>query len=353
MRDPFLWSFSIARVFGINVRVHFLFPIVCAGLILREMFLPDRIPGTWIDVAMLMGLLFFVVFLHELGHCFAARNVNGDASEVMLWPLGGLAAVDIPHNPRAHFITAAGGPLVNAAICLVGALALALVLDPGYWPPLHPLRPPLRVDETGAIALASWNSTAPTTTNLAAIVMARLFYVSWVTLLFNVVLIGFPLDGGRMLQAALWPIFGYRQATLYAVFTGFGVMFVVLLTAIIFNEVLLLCLGIFIYFACRQEWHVLETGGEESLFGYDFSQGYTSLERDETPAPLRRKKGNFVQRWLQRRAARKLQEEQSRQVADAHRVDELLDKIQRHGKDSLTDEESHFLKRYADRMKNK
>jgi hypothetical protein len=138
------------------------------------------------------------------------------------------------------------------------------------------------------------------------------------------------------------------------VFTGFGVMFLVLLVALIYNEVLLLFLGFYIYTACKQEWLQLESGGEENLFGYDFSQGYTSLERDEPPAsPPRKRKPNFIQRWLQRRAARKLQKQHEREQAEAKRVDELLDKIQKFGKDSLTDEEQRFLKRYADNMKNK
>jgi hypothetical protein len=131
-------------------------------------------------------------------------------------------------------------------------------------------------------------------------------------------------------------------------------MIVLLIAAIGFNEVLVLFLAFFTYTSCKQEWITLETGGEESLFGYDFSQGYTSLERDE-PAPRqpRRKKISFLQRWLQRRAARKLQQQQVDAEAEARRVDELLEKIQRQGKASLTDEENRFLKRYADRMKNK
>ena len=126
------------------------------------------------------------------------------------------------------------------------------------------------------------------------------------------------------------------------------------MVAIIFNEVLALFLAFFTYTACKQEWITLESGGEESLFGYDFSQGYTSLERDEPPPRRpRRRKPNFFQRWLQRRASRKLQKQQENAEAEARRVDDLLDKIQRLGKESLTDEENRFLKRYADRMKNK
>ena len=130
--------------------------------------------------------------------------------------------------------------------------------------------------------------------------------------------------------------------------------FILLIVSIAVNEVLILFLAFFTYTACKQEWITLEAGGEESLFGYDFSQGYTSLEREEPQQQRpRRKKVNFLQRWLQRRAARKLQKQQENAEADARRVDELLEKIQRHGKESLSDEENRFLKRYADRMRNK
>src|ERR1019366_4691433 len=99
----------------------------------------------------------------------------------------------------------------------------------------------------------------------------------------------------------------------------------------------------------------LEHAQEESLFGYDFSQGYTSLEKDEPPPPAlpKRKKRNFIQRWLAERAAKKRLEEREQREADDRRMDELLEKIQRFGKESLSDEEHRFLKRVADRYKNK
>jgi stage IV sporulation protein FB len=361
--DPMRWSLPLGRLFGINVRVHILFPVVALGIILRVAVDDPKPPdGAWIDMAMIVGLLFFSVLLHEFGHCFAGRWMDGEANDVLLWPLGGLAYVEVPHTPRAHFVTAAGGPLVNLGLCLGSAVVLIFAL--GYWPPLLPWTSstthfPFRFDGTGSVYLYAWGggemtSVTPQGLGLAAILVARLFWVNWLLLLINVVLIGFPLDGGRMVQAALWRYLGYRQATLAAIFAGFFVMFVVGLAAIVFKELLALCLAVVIYFACRQEWIALESGSEEGPFGYDFSQGYTSLERDHvTAAPQSRRKQNWWQRWRQKQNAKKLQRQQEQREAEERRMDELLAKVQREGMGALTEEEKRFLKRVSDRYRNR
>jgi Zn-dependent protease len=363
MRDPLAWSIPFGRLFGIPIRIHWTFPLVALGEILRyalstEKGAPAYVAGTWIDASMLLGLLFVSVLMHEFGHCFGARWVNGEANEVLMWPLGGLAYVDVPQTARANFIATAAGPAVNVILCLISGLLLSLALDPSYQPPWNPFWYPFRNENlpgyaTGAIGLYRWNGELAAVTSPAAIVLARLFYVNWFLLLLNLVLIGFPLDGGRLLQCALWPYVGYRQATLTAVFAGFAVMFVVGLYAIIAKEILPLCLAVFIYYSCKYQWIVLETGGDESLFGYDFSQGYTSLERDQpTTAPARKQSGWF-QRWLQRRAARKMQKEQEDREAEERRMDELLEKVQREGLAALTDEERRFMKRVSDRYRHR
>src|SRR5260370_38790469 len=129
MRDLMTWSLPLGRLFGITIRVHILFPFVALGLILRVAFQKEPVPiaGSWIDAAMVMGLLFFCVLLHEFGHCAGARYVDGDAHEVLLWPLGGLAGIDVPHTPRANFIAVASGPAAKLLICLPSRLPLNIV----------------------------------------------------------------------------------------------------------------------------------------------------------------------------------------------------------------------------------
>jgi len=358
MRDPYTWSFPIGQIAGIIIRVHILMPLILGGFILREAFRDPKelIPGAWIDASILMILLFLIVLLHELGHCLAARLTGGDAREVVLWPLGGLASVETPHTPSAHFLVAAGGPLVNVALCLGSALLLAFAFEPSWQPPWNPLAWAPYRDEHGKLLLCDWaggEHSVLYNEHVLPLLLARLFYVSWIMLLVNVLLVGLPLDGGRMLQASLWPHFGYRQSMQYAIFTGFGVMLFVILVAFVWNQVLVLLLAAYVYLACKHEWLALNDG-EDSLFGYDFSQGYTSLEKDGTAAgPQRKKQTNFLQRWLQRRAQRRIQREHEQQEAEEKRMDELLQKIAEHGKESLTDEETRFLKRVADRYRNR
>ncbi len=338
MRDPLSWSFPLGSVFGIAIRVHFLFPLIAISLILRAQ--KDAPPDTWIIASGLMLILLVSVLLHEFGHCFGARLVDGDAHEVLLWPLGGLAFAEVPHTARANFITTLGGPLVNILLCLLSGGVLAyLAVRPPFDPWWDPYYGTLTGFDGTPLAVArgvEW--------------LARFFWLNWVLSLFNLILVGFPMDSGRLLQAALWPRLGYRRATVAAVFAGFATALIIGIYAIAREQTLALCLAVFIYMTCQKQWLILEHGAEESLFGYDFSQGYTSLEREPPP---RRKRPNFFQRWLQQRAARKVQREAEEREHEERRMDELLEKVAREGLQALTDEERRFLTRVSAKYKNR
>jgi len=357
MRDPSSWSIPLGRLFGITIRVHVLFPLVVLGLILRVAYQtkPEAFPHhAWVDAAVFCALLFGSVLLHEFGHCFGARAVNGDATEVLLWPLGGLANVEVPHTPGANFLTALAGPAVNLGLCVFCALLLAFTVDPSFQPPWNPLWGFVRSTDAGDIQLYTWAGAAVPVTAVWPQLLARLFFANWILFLLNVLLPGFPLDGGRMLQSALWRYLGYRQAMVIAIIAGFVCVFVVAVAGIVGNEVLPFLLAAFIFLCCRNQWVLLETGGEDSLFGYDFSQGYTSLERDErVQAGPTRRRASWWKRWRQNRAAQKLQREQEQREAEERRMDELLAKVQREGMGALTEEEKRFLKRVSDRYRNR
>jgi stage IV sporulation protein FB len=351
MQDPFAWSIPFGRLFGITIRIHILFPFVALAMIARAAFRENAVPGDWIDASVVIGLLFLSVLLHEFGHCFMARGVGGDAQEVLLWPLGGLANCEVPHTPRANFLVAFAGPLVNLVLALVCMLLLWLCftpsLQPWFW-----LKYPGR-DGTGLVTLLTWAGEKESFSALSfPVLLTYFFWVNYISFLLNMVLVGFPMDAGRMFQSVLWKYVGYRRGTLAAVYAGFVTMFIIGLYSIVVKDPLFLCLALFIYVSCRQQWLILERGGEDNLFGYDFSQGYTSLERDDPP-PQPKPKQSWWQRWRQRRAERKAKLESDRREADESRLDELLDKVARQGIESLTDEERRFMQRVSDRYRNR
>src|SRR2546423_14085770 len=117
--NPFMWlltgSVPLFTVFGIHVRAHASLIITIVLVLVFGLG-----PGfTWQDRVQSMGILFCIVLLHEFGHCFAARWVGGQADEIIMHPLGGLALTRPPHRPLPMFLTVAGGPAVNVIICLV------------------------------------------------------------------------------------------------------------------------------------------------------------------------------------------------------------------------------------------
>jgi len=349
MHDPLTWSFPIGRFSGITVRVHLLFLFFTISMVARGM------AGGYATAALVMQLLLFAsVLLHEFGHCFAARQVDGDATEILMWPLGGLANVDVPQTARANMITTLGGPAVNLVLFVASGAALAVY---GYLAPLSP------VWDWVHAPVYSWQHgmAIPVADDIIPLLFARLFWVNWILFWFNVLLIGFPLDGGRILQCALWPYVGYRQATRVAIFSGWIIALLLTLYVVVVFEsgpggatlLMLFFLALFIYHACKQQFIVLETGGmgEENPFGYDFSQGYTSLEKEQ--ASPKRRRPNFFQRWLQRRADRRRQREEMQRQEEGRRVDELLTKVQQCGMQSLTDEERRFLNRVSAKYRNR
>lgn len=382
MRDPMNWAVPLFRAFGVRVRLHLLYPIFAISMIAR-ILMADGNVVTLLDAVLLVAVIpFVVILLHEFGHIFAGRSVGGDGEEILMWPLGGLAFVSGPHDWKAHTTIAAGGPLVNVVLCLAAAVLLVVG---GYLPTVNPVANPFVLDVTnyrdhgrlytseyveryykpdtdevvssrivkpgdaslvGKVAehLGGERALAPgwvTWTN-------RVFWVSWVLLLFNL-LPAFPLDGGRILQGLIWWRSDYSRGTVVACGSGYvvGVLFLVLSFA--FNESILVGLSLYMLF---QSWLTLKRLEMDSgEFGFDYSGGYAGgADDDERPKKPPRKPG-LIRRWLRSRAARRRQREQEAKTRDEERMDQLLAKINLHGQASLTAEEQAFMRRVSQRYR--
>jgi Zn-dependent protease len=332
MRDPLTWSLSLGRWLGIHVRVHVLFVLFVILRLSDAAFKANQGVGLSLQDAFLVQVILFAcVLLHEFGHCFAARAVGGSADEILMWPLGGLAYVNVPNTPRHHFVTTAAGPAVNVVLCLV---MTGILVSRRLLPPLNPFgsMTPFAFDG-GAPPLPRWVDW-----------VAFTFRVNWILFLFNL-LPAFPMDGGRIFRCLLWPRMGFGRATVIAVQVAKVAAIGMGLLGVVRTEFQLVAVAVFVYVSSENERRMLEAGMlfDDSVFGYDFSQGYTSLEAGQTPRRARKQPG-ILERWRQRRdQAKREREERDRREQD-ERVDRLLQKIREDGMDSLSEQEKRFLR---------
>ena len=93
MQNFFSWGLYVGQVAGIRIRIHGLL-LIWWAVEFNNTVLAGPVEQRKVRSAIwALGalLVFLSILLHELGHCFAARRVGGDAHEILLWPLGGLA----------------------------------------------------------------------------------------------------------------------------------------------------------------------------------------------------------------------------------------------------------------------
>jgi Zn-dependent protease len=134
--------------------------------------------------------LFLIVLTHEFGHAMACRSVGGQANQILLWPLGGVAYVNPPQRPGAMLWSIAAGPLVNVALAPVLYVAMQMVTP-----------------ADGSVS------------DLYQFVHA-VFWINLSLLIFNMLPI-YPLDGGQILRSLLWFVLGRGRSLWVATILGF------------------------------------------------------------------------------------------------------------------------------------
>jgi stage IV sporulation protein FB len=327
-QNPLLFSFPLpGRWFQTRVRVSFWFLLL--GLVLC--FRLGLELGLWVTV-----LLFFSILFHEFAHVLTARRTGGDGDEILMWPLGGLAFVNPAPTFYSEFWTVAAGPLSNLLLCLV---TLPAVLSAGLLgESLHLIYlPPVSLSPSAA---------------LAQDLLVLLFALNFKLLVLNLLPI-YPLDGGQMAFCVAKLHWDRETAKIGSLWAGLLLCILISVAGLMLQSTEVLFVAFMLTFFCMFEYITARVSPhfDDSFMGYDFSQGYTSLERLEEEE--RQAKPGTLERWkLERERKRKEREEQQRRETE-RRVDELLDKVHREGMDSLTEAERRFLKRASTRYKSR
>jgi stage IV sporulation protein FB len=363
MSDPLTWSpISLGRWFGTSVRVHItLIVFVIFQLLSMAVSLAARgeLPQLS-QTACWLGLLLVALAVHELAHAATAFWLDCDQDEVHIWPLGSLVGPLFVPRASEHILVAAAGPVANGLIVLVTAIGLSVFGGAQFvWNPFgnEEIVKNIVIHQGGAPRLAS-GALAPA---LSPVWIAGWFgYLNYILLLANLFIPALPFDCGRMLRAYLssTSVVSSRES-IAAPWTARAVGLLLLIIGVVrlvrwsTDGITLILLAVLIEYLVRAEARLLEDGGyfDDGVFGYDFSEGYTSLE---SGAPkVRPYRESALKRWRRRRSELRRQRRIAREAAEERRMDEILEKLHREGRVALTAEENRFLVRVSARYRNR
>jgi Zn-dependent protease len=218
-------SIKLFRLFGIQVYLHWSWFLIA---LLRIEYRDPR-DGSLTRYALEYLTLFLIVLVHEFGHALACRSVGGQASQIVLWPLGGVAYVSPPQRPGPMLWSIAAGPLVNVIL---------FPIFTAFW----------LISRS-----AGWIETQPA----VYFFIRDICFVNTAMLVFNLLPV-YPLDGGQILRSLLWFVFGRARSLLIAAIVGFiGVIILIALAGLLFffsddrtSGVWLGIMALFILFNC-------------------------------------------------------------------------------------------------------
>jgi Zn-dependent protease len=197
-------TLTIGRLFGIRVGVH-------VSWIAVYLFMTMSLAGSFdelaqpraIALAAIVALVLFAsVVAHEFAHALAARVFGVRTRSITLFLFGGVATLeDEPPTPFAEVCIGLAGPLASLVIAALFFGVLVVLEHAGSGPMFGALSAAVTVLAAANAVLAAFNLVP-----------------------------AFPMDGGRVLRAALWHWRKSRtSATVVASFAG--VIFAALLTA--------------------------------------------------------------------------------------------------------------------------
>jgi Zn-dependent protease len=342
----------------VQVRLHMLFLLFAAC----TLYLSWRYSAVqtdpdlgWLGPLSLLILLVSVL-VHEFGHYVVAVRLGGGTNQLVLGPFGGLAPIRVPYEPGSELIAILSGPVVNLIVCLLCLAALLFfghggqetasakilyLLNP-LAVPFGPMHEP--IDSTIGLELTLW--------------------INWVLFLLNLIP-AFPFDGGRALMALLatapFSLPARRSVMVVAILAkvvAIGLLIAAWLVRhmdspepVIPAWFALLLLSLFLFFSARvEESQQLVDEPGESLFSYDFSQGFTSLERADEGQ--RRPRGPFM-RWLERRREQRTRRQRALEAEEDRRMDDVLARLHDIGLENLSAEDRALLIRVSARYRSR
>jgi Zn-dependent protease/predicted transcriptional regulator len=170
--------------------------------------------------------MFACVVVHELSHAVMAKRFGIRTRDITLLPIGGVARLEkMPEKPTSELLVALAGPVTSLAIAGVLFVILAALGHPRRLADLEMVGGPF---------------------------LAKLMWINLVLAVFNLVP-AFPMDGGRVLRAAIALRTDRGRATEIAARIGQALALVMGLVGLFFGSIYLAIIAAFIWIGARGE----------------------------------------------------------------------------------------------------
>ena len=240
-------SYKIGRIFGIPILIHFSFLIVIPLLawiigiqialttntiryifqvpmdtsLITAGFMP-WILGTIVALGLFLGVL-----VHEIAHCIVARRKGVKIQSITLLMFGGVSRMEeeeVP-DPKVELPMALVGPLTSLLFGFVCA---------------------------GLVYLVPGMTTDPAIAGVLIFIFGYLAVLNIILFAFNLIP-AFPMDGGRVLRAALAQRMPIHKATRIAANIGKGFAIIFGIIGLLFLNPFLILIALFVYIGAGSE----------------------------------------------------------------------------------------------------
>ena len=223
--------------FGLDILVHVSFFIPLAIIGIFSLFLKENEEILYAPI--LLGVSFFFVFLHELGHVFTARRFGVLTNDITFYIFGCAAHMRmkiIPSHPRQETLIAMAGPAVNFFIVTI-AIILSVMIQ-------------TLIEQTFL--------------RFFLVSLAMIVKINIMIGLFNLIPL-FPMDGGRILRGLLMEKMDGLKATYYTIRISKFLAVCMGIIGFVLGQYILLFIAYIMFFEGQKIWEF--TSFYESLKG--------------------------------------------------------------------------------------
>lgn len=228
-------SLNLGSVSGIKIKIHWTFLFLIIWIVFDELKRGGDTNSILFNIAFVLAV-FFCVVLHELGHALTAKSFGINTKRITLLPIGGMATLEsFPESPKQELLITFAGPLVNIII----AVLLYFII---------PVQEYIHLNFSEAFHVLS-NFTLKN-------FLFYLFIVNIGLAAFNIIP-AFPMDGGRILRAALAMNMNRRKATQLATNIGQFIAVLFLLIGLLYN-IFLIFIALFVFIGAYGENQIVQ-----------------------------------------------------------------------------------------------